>query len=91
MPLSALRQACNHPNTRHGRYLARSRDITSIGDLLEVLIGKVLTDCEENMRVIISSLNGKYHMRTRSYQFSKCHCQFHVVLRNDYLTHKLSP
>nr|CAH7738165.1 unnamed protein product [Callosobruchus chinensis] len=57
-PLLSLRHACTHPNTVRGRYLATKKQLTSMQDLLEALIQKNESDCEECLRLIISSLNG---------------------------------
>nr|CAI5818280.1 unnamed protein product [Callosobruchus analis] len=57
-PLLSLRHACTHPNTIRGRYLATKKQLTSMQDLLEALIQKNESDCEECLRLIISSLNG---------------------------------
>ncbi|CAH1988084.1 unnamed protein product [Acanthoscelides obtectus] len=57
-PLLSLRHACTHPNTSRGRYLATKKQLTSMQDLLEALIQKNISDSEECLRLIISSLNG---------------------------------
>lgn len=57
-PLLALRQACVHPNSVRGRYLAKNK-VNSMEDLLEALIKKNVKECEESLRAVMASLNGK--------------------------------
>ncbi|XP_050307635.1 E3 ubiquitin-protein ligase SHPRH isoform X2 [Anthonomus grandis grandis] len=59
-PLFALRQACSDPSAVRGkgRYLSLKKDTTSMKDLLDALILKNKNDCEESLRVMISSING---------------------------------
>lgn len=57
-PLLALRQACVHPHSVRGRYLAKSK-VNSMEDLLEALIKKNVKECEESLRATLASLNGK--------------------------------
>uniref|UniRef100_A0A1Y1LAC0 RING-type domain-containing protein n=3 Tax=Photinus pyralis TaxID=7054 RepID=A0A1Y1LAC0_PHOPY len=57
-PLLSIRQACNHPNTARGRYLGASKSVKSMEGLLDALIEKNNTDSEENLRIVVSALNG---------------------------------
>ncbi|CAH0562699.1 unnamed protein product [Brassicogethes aeneus] len=56
-PLLALRQGCTNPNSTKGKYLATRKKLTSMKELLEALIVKNFTECEEMLRVVISALN----------------------------------
>lgn len=60
MPLLALRQACSDPSAVRGkgRYLTLKKDVSSMKDLLDALILKNKNDCEESLRLMISSING---------------------------------
>lgn len=60
MPLLALRLACIYPNAVRGRFLATRRPISTLKDLLDALIAKSIVDCEDCLRLVISSLNGVY-------------------------------
>ncbi|ENN71679.1 hypothetical protein YQE_11603, partial [Dendroctonus ponderosae] len=59
-PLVSLRQACSDASTVRGkgRYLSLKRDAYSMKDLLEALILKNKCDCEEALRLLVSSNNG---------------------------------
>ncbi|XP_017783304.1 PREDICTED: E3 ubiquitin-protein ligase SHPRH [Nicrophorus vespilloides] len=57
-PLLSLRQACAHHNAVKGRYLVTRKKVNSVEELLDALIAKNITESEENLRVIVSSLNG---------------------------------
>ncbi|KAK4881219.1 hypothetical protein RN001_004538 [Aquatica leii] len=57
-PLLTIRQACNHPNATRGRYLATNKTVTSMEGLLDAIIEKNITDSEENLRIVVSALNG---------------------------------
>lgn len=46
-----------HPCLTKGRYLAR-KQVSSMEELLDALIAKNVTESEESLRLIISSLNG---------------------------------
>ncbi|KAL3277364.1 hypothetical protein HHI36_012714 [Cryptolaemus montrouzieri] len=58
LPLLSLRQACTHPNTVRGRYLATRKQVSTMKELLEALILKNSTESEEHLRLVVSSLNG---------------------------------
>lgn len=60
-PLLSLRQACSDPSAVRGkgRYLSLKKNVSSMKDLLEALILKNKNDCEESLRLMISSINGK--------------------------------
>lgn len=46
-----------HPGLSKGRYLAR-KQVTSMEELLDALIAKNITESNESLRLIVSSLNG---------------------------------
>lgn len=58
IPMKSIRNACTHPSATRGRYLATRRTVTSMQDLLNALIEKNLNDSEENLRIVVSALNG---------------------------------
>lgn len=58
-PLLTLRQACVFPQSVRGRYLAKSK-VNSMEDLLEALIKKNIKECEECLRAVLGTLNGKF-------------------------------
>lgn len=59
-PLLSLRQACSDPGAVRGkgRYLSLKKKTSSMKDLLEALILKNRNDCEESLRLTVSSING---------------------------------
>ncbi|XP_066137838.1 E3 ubiquitin-protein ligase SHPRH isoform X1 [Euwallacea fornicatus] len=59
-PLLALRQACSDPTSVRGkgRYLSLKKNTSSMKDLLDALIARNKSDCEESLRLMISSING---------------------------------
>ncbi|KAF7281635.1 hypothetical protein GWI33_004494 [Rhynchophorus ferrugineus] len=59
-PLLSLRQACSDPSAVRGkgRYLSLKKNASSMKELLEALILKNRTDCEESLRLMVSSING---------------------------------
>ncbi|XP_059483639.1 E3 ubiquitin-protein ligase SHPRH [Neocloeon triangulifer] len=60
-PLINLRQACCHPQTVKGKFSvanAHSNKTITMQELMKNLIIKAKTECEESLRMIISSLNG---------------------------------
>ncbi|KRT78223.1 PHD finger motif containing protein, partial [Oryctes borbonicus] len=57
-PLLALRQACCHHQAVKSKYIATRKKVDSMEDLLNALIGKNISENEEYLRIIISSLNG---------------------------------
>ncbi|KAF5299240.1 hypothetical protein FQA39_LY02413 [Lamprigera yunnana] len=57
-PLLILRQACNYPNVSRGRYLSTNKSVTSMKGLLDTMIEKNITDSDESLRIVVSSLNG---------------------------------
>nr|CAD7423151.1 unnamed protein product [Timema monikensis] len=57
-PLLTLRQACLHPGVIKGNTISLNRGSISMEELLESMIKKTKTDCEEALRVNISAING---------------------------------
>ncbi|XP_063230328.1 E3 ubiquitin-protein ligase SHPRH isoform X2 [Bacillus rossius redtenbacheri] len=59
-PLVQLRQACVHPHAvrRGAVHLIGNKDTMTMEEVLESMIKKTKTDCEEELRKYISSLNG---------------------------------
>ncbi|KAL1506154.1 hypothetical protein ABEB36_005568 [Hypothenemus hampei] len=59
-PLLSLRRACSDSNAVRGkgRYLPLKKNASSMKDLLESLIIRNKIDCEECLRLIVSSING---------------------------------
>ncbi|KAF5302451.1 hypothetical protein FQR65_LT08541 [Abscondita terminalis] len=57
-PLLTIRQACNHPNATRGRYLASNKAVTSMEGLLEAIIEKNINVSDDNLRIVVSALNG---------------------------------
>ncbi|XP_060526176.1 E3 ubiquitin-protein ligase SHPRH isoform X2 [Cylas formicarius] len=59
-PLLALRQACSDPSavSGKGRHLALKRTCTSMKELLDALISKNKSECEDRLRALISAING---------------------------------
>ncbi|CAG2058928.1 unnamed protein product, partial [Timema podura] len=57
-PLLTLRQACLHPGVIKGNTISLNRGAISMEELLESMIKKTKTDCEEALRVNISAING---------------------------------
>ncbi|XP_008201431.1 E3 ubiquitin-protein ligase SHPRH isoform X2 [Tribolium castaneum] len=57
-PLLSLRQVCTYPNSAHTKYLITKKPVKSMKDLLDALIARNVNECEEHLRVILSSLNG---------------------------------
>jgi E3 ubiquitin-protein ligase SHPRH len=60
-PLSNLRKACCHPQAVKGKHGHQSKDkdkTISMQQLLTNLIQKAKSECEESLRMIISSING---------------------------------
>ncbi|XP_044258765.1 E3 ubiquitin-protein ligase SHPRH [Tribolium madens] len=57
-PLLSLRQVCTYPNSPHTKYLITKKPVKSMRDLLDALIARNINECEEYLRVVLSSLNG---------------------------------
>ena len=54
-PLLRLRQACSHPQAVRGQF---TKATMSMEELLESLIKKTQSECEESLRQYIAALNG---------------------------------
>ncbi|KAF2879520.1 hypothetical protein ILUMI_26652 [Ignelater luminosus] len=58
LPIRTILNACTHPHITRGHYLANRKTVTSMKHLLDVLIEKNVNDSEENLRIVVSALNG---------------------------------
>ncbi|KAG8079306.1 hypothetical protein GUJ93_ZPchr0007g5579 [Zizania palustris] len=58
VPLLKLRQACCHPQVGSSGLCSLQRTPLSMGEILQVLIGKAKVEGEEELRKIIVALNG---------------------------------
>lgn len=58
-PLLSCRQSCVHHQSVKGRYLTLRKNASTMNDLLKALIAKNVNECEEYLRIVASSLNGK--------------------------------
>lgn len=57
-PLLRLRQACSHPQAVRGQFITATKATMSMEELLESLIKKTQSECEESLRQYIAALNG---------------------------------
>jgi len=57
-PLLRLRQACSHPQAVRGQFITATKATMTMEELLESLIKKTQSECEESLRQYIAALNG---------------------------------
>ncbi|XP_060077806.1 E3 ubiquitin-protein ligase SHPRH-like [Ylistrum balloti] len=79
-PLLKLRQACCHPQAVRGEFIPLQKNTMTMDELLESLIKKAQTECEESHRQLVAAINGTAGLHIIKEEYSEAVDMYREVL-----------